>query len=276
MNSRVFTIAITCISRTLVLRDRLLGRIGSRRFDDTGDTSDAMVSRHAIRSGRNVLDAFFVTPAAGPVQSVVLICHGIGETVEHWLPVQCLLAANGAASLVFDYSGYGRSTGSINVSQCEQDAIAAFELLRDLMPGFSVSLLGYSLGSGVAAAIVGRVSAERLVLCAAFTSFREAACSLGIPKKFAFAVPHVWRAEEALRDCEIPVLIVHGEEDRLFPVRMASELKAFCGWNAEVVLVPEVSHNEPFYRPHLSYWGLILSRLATDGQVREMESAASG
>ncbi|WP_263351378.1 alpha/beta hydrolase [Acidicapsa acidisoli] len=277
--SRVFTIAITCISRALVLRDRLMGRIGSGRLSDIGDTadtSDALVSRHAIRSGKNVLDAFFVRPAAVPVQSVVLICHGIGETVEHWLPVQRLLAANGAASLVFDYSGYGRSTGSINVNQCERDAIAAFELLCDLMPGFSVSLLGYSLGSGVAAAIIGRVAAERLVLCAAFTSFREAACSIGIPKRFAFAVPHVWKAEEALRDCEVPVLIVHGERDQLFPVRMASELNAFCGWNAEVVLVPEVSHNEPFYQPDLSYWGLILSRLAIARLVEGIEQAASG
>ncbi len=272
MNSRVFTIAITCISRSLVLRDRLLGRIGP---DRSGDTCDALVSRHAIPSGKNVLDAFFARPAAVPAQSVVLICHGIGETVDHWLPVQRLLAANGAASMVFDYSGYGRSTGSINVSQCEQDAIAAFQLLRDLMPGASISLLGFSLGSGVAAAIIGRVAVERLVLCAAFTSFRDAACSLGIPRRFAFAVPHVWRAEEALRDCAIPVLIVHGDRDRLFPVQMASELNGFCGRNAELVVVPELSHNEPFYRPHLSYWGLILSRLATDGQVQGIEQAAS-
>jgi len=273
MNSRIFTIAITCISRALVIRDRLLGRIGSARYFEM---SEAQVSRLAIRSGRNVLDAFFVKPAAVPVQSVVLICHGIGETVEHWLPVQELLAANGAASLVFDYSGYGRSTGSINVSQCEQDAIAAFELLQTLMPGSDISLLGYSLGSGVATAIVQRVSAGRLVLCAAFTSFREAACSLGIPRKFAFAVPHVWRAEEALRACNIPVLIVHGEEDRLFPVRMATELNAYCGYCAEVILVPDLSHNEPFYKPHISYWGLILSRLANEEQVSAIPETATG
>jgi hypothetical protein len=77
------------------------------------------------------------------VRAVVLVCHGIGETVGHWVPVQELLAANGAASLVFDYSGYGRSTGRIEAAQCERDAIAAFEFLEKLAPGAPIAVLGF-------------------------------------------------------------------------------------------------------------------------------------
>ena len=62
-------------------------------------------------SAANMLDAVFVEPAAIPPRASVLLCHGIGETVEQWFGVQQLLAANGVASLVFDYSGYGKSTG---------------------------------------------------------------------------------------------------------------------------------------------------------------------
>ena len=91
--------------------------------------------------------------------------------------VQELLAAHGAASLVFDYSGYGRSTGRIEAAQCEQDAIAAFEFLEGLAPGAPIAVLGFSLGSGIAAAVMRRVRASRLVLCAGFTSFRAAAHS---------------------------------------------------------------------------------------------------
>ena len=67
-------------------------------------------------------------------KAALLICHGIGEIVEYWFPVQQLLAANGVASLVFDYSGYGRSSGSIDWSQCELDAIDAFEYLKSIAP----------------------------------------------------------------------------------------------------------------------------------------------
>jgi pimeloyl-ACP methyl ester carboxylesterase len=258
MHRRIFTVAITGISRMLILRDRMLGRIGP---GGVRSNAQAEVSRHKISSGSNVVDALFVRPMGREPEAVVLICHGIGEVVERWFPVQQLLAANGVASLVFDYSGYGRSTGRVTAAQCEQDTVAAFEHLQSLMPGSPVSILGFSLGSGIAAAIVHRVAASRLVLCASFTSFRAAALSLGVPKRFASAVPDIWRTTESLRDCPVPVLVVHGARDRLFPVQMASDLKSFCGPDSELVVVPNLSHNEPFYRPRLSYWGLIVSRL---------------
>lgn len=241
-----------------MLRDRLLGRI---RRNGRVETSQAVASRHVIHSGNNVIDAVFVTPDANAVKASVLICHGIGETVEHWLGVQQLLAANGVASMVFDYSGYGRSSGFFNASQCELDAVAAFMCLQRLTGTLPVSVLGFSLGSGIAAAIVPRVPVHRLLLCAAFTSLRKATVSVGIPKFFALAVPPIWDAEKALGACSVPVLVVHGEKDRLFPVEMAEELAAYCGSQSELVIVPMLTHNEPFYRPHLSYWGRIASWL---------------
>jgi alpha-beta hydrolase superfamily lysophospholipase len=197
----------------------------------------------------------------GPVHAVVLICHGIGETVERWLPVQQLLAANGTASLVFDYSGYGRSSGQADWKQFELDAVCAFAYLERLVPGQRVSILGFSLGSGIAAAIAQQVEAASLVMCAAFTSFREAACATVLPRALGFLAPAIWKAEDSLLGCSLPVLIVHGAKDRLFPVRMASELADFCGDDVELLIVPGLRHNEPFRQPRQSYWGEIASRL---------------
>jgi len=259
-----FTIAMTGISRALLLRDRLMGRV---RPVIEGSGPVASVERHRITSGQNVLDAVWVRPVAGvPVRAVVLICHGIGETVEHWSSVQELLAANGAASLVFDYSGYGRSSGRITAVQCETDAIAAFEFLEGLAAkaglgtGDSragIAVLGFSLGSGIAAAVMHRVRARRLVLCAGFTSFRAAAHSLGVPVGLGPLVPPLWRAEESLRECNVPILVVHGERDQAFPVKMGAELAACCG--AETIFVPNLRHAEPYYRPAVEYWGPIVT-----------------
>jgi pimeloyl-ACP methyl ester carboxylesterase len=280
MRRLIFTVSITCISRALAVRDLLLGRIGPFRNERFrlepglngqgrfGSTLEAVVTRCAIPSGGNMLDAFLAAPAERPAQAAVLICHGIGETVEHWLPVQRLLAANGAASLVFDYSGYGRSTGRLDHAQCEEDAIAAFEYLQRKTPKAPVSVLGFSLGSGVAAAMITRVAAHRLILCAAFTSLRAAAHSMGIPKKLASALPHIWRAEEALRGYSRPVLIVHGTRDRLFPVRMAEELAVYCAADSELRVIHDLGHNQPFYEPHLSYWGPILTHLARQEDLK--------
>jgi pimeloyl-ACP methyl ester carboxylesterase len=178
--------------------------------------------------------------------------------VEQWFGVQQLLAAHGVASLVFDYSGYGKSTGRPHWEQFELDAVAAFAALKELAPALPISLLGFSLGSGVAIAAIDRVAAHCLILCEAFTSFRHAAVSVGIPRPLARLVPPIWHAQQRLAECKLPVLIVHGEKDRLFPIAMARELADWCEPRAEVVLVPNTTHNQPFRKPHISYWGPII------------------
>jgi pimeloyl-ACP methyl ester carboxylesterase len=59
----------------------------------------------------------------------------------------------------------------------------------------------------------------------------------------------------------LPVIVVHGQKDRLFPVQMARDLVACCPGPAELLVVPNLAHNQPFRKPHLSYWGLIISRI---------------
>ena len=253
-----FTFAITCISRYMILRDRIFGLSKKGRLP--GGIHERAL-RHSIAGAASRLDAVFVEPVSFPAHAAVLLCHGIGETVEQWFGVQQLLAANGVATLVFDYSGYGKSTGRPDWDQFEQDTVAAFTSLRELAPDLPASVLGFSLGSGVATATINRLDAHRLILCQAYTSFRRAATAAWIPKGLIRLVPPIWRAQQPLADCRLPVLIVHGEKDRLFSPKMASELAAFCSPAAKVLLIPGTSHNQPFRRPHLNYWGPIISWL---------------
>lgn len=256
MRDRMFTVGVTGASRGMMLRDRLRGHPG-KACDETGAV------RYWIPSGGNFLDAVLREPVGGRRRAAVLICHGIGETVEHWREAQGVLAERGVASLVFNYSGYGRSSGRVDWAQWERDAVEAFCLLQRCVGGAGVSVLGYSLGSGVATAVMDRVNARGLVLCAAFTSLRAAAGRSGVPKWAAGMLPDVWDNVAALRRGSVPVAVVHGAEDRLFPVTVAEELARACG--AELVVVPGVSHNGPIFAPRgeaeRAFWGAVIERL---------------
>lgn len=257
MQRIVFTVAMTCISRSLLFRDRLLGRLSDSSHSELHTLN---MIRCSFPSGSHTLDAIFAQPQHRPA-AALLICHGIGEIVDHWRGVQRLLAENGIASLVFDYSGYGRSTGYIDAAQCERDAVAAFAFLREQVPSVPISVLGFSLGSGIATAIVSEISPHRLVLCASYTSMKDAMRCTGIVKPLTFLLPDLWNTRKLLRDCAVPVLLVHGEEDRLFPCAMAEELAACASSPCELIVVRGLSHNDPIYRPQLSYWSEIISRL---------------
>jgi uncharacterized protein len=258
MQNFIFTIAVTLICRAFAFRDRLLGRLRPRH-----EFTGVRVSRYAIQRGAHTLDSVFVTPAQRP-KAALLICHGIGEVVENWLAAQQLLALHGIASLVFDYSGFGKSGGKVDWRACEDDAVSAFSFFRMLVPDVPITLLGFSMGSGVACAVLHRTSSANLILCSAFTGFRDAACVLGLPRALACLLPPVWSAREALSSCSVPVLVVHCERDRAFPVRMAQELTALCPKGTELVLVPEQAHNEAFYDPKISYWSHVIERLVQD------------
>ena len=254
-----FALALLAGSRAIQMRDLLLGRVPRRPAKAPGSTLTPL----AIPSGRTMLDAVFAAPDSQRARATVLICHGIGEVVQQWMPIQRLLAARGVASLVFDYSGYGRSTGWPAPGQLEDDAVAAFERLRTLASG-PISLLGFSLGTGVVPAILHRVPAHRLVLCAAFTRFREAARGVGIPGFLSALVPPVWNSERALRAAPHRVLLVHSTRDRLFHVAMAEKLAACCGERASLRIVEGLRHNEPFYKPTAAYWDPIADFLARE------------
>ena len=69
----------------------------------------------------------------------------------------------------------------------------------------------------VAVAIADRAEPHRLVLCAAYTSLREAAWRVGLPRWCALLLPAIRDNEAGLRRYGQAVVIVQGEADRLFP-----------------------------------------------------------
>lgn len=214
-----------------------------------------------MHSGKNLLDAAYVEPANAPPHTALLICHGIGEIVPQWFPIQRIFAEAGVASLVFDYSGYGNSTGHPDFLQLEEDAIASFQFLQHLAPTIPISILGFSLGTGIAPAILNRVSPKRLVLCAPYPSFRSAARAAWFPPFLSFLVPPIWSAREALCDCTLPILLVQGDRDRLFKTQMAHNLLACTAGRADLLILPARSHNAPFYDPKPEYWNPIIDWL---------------
>lgn len=226
--------------------------------DVDAEIRGAGLSRHWIQSGSNRLDAVWCVPAQGEVRHAVMICHGIGETVAYWSRVQRLLADDGVASLVFDYSGYGRSSGWISARQCEGDAEAAFQWMRSQVSvECSATLIGFSMGTGVTGAVANRVWADRLVMAAGFTSFREAAVSIGWPRWLIWMSPDIWDNCVALCAATMPVLVVHGENDQLFPCEMAHAMAGVCVTPCETLIVPGLSHAAPIFRAGPEYWHAI-------------------
>jgi pimeloyl-ACP methyl ester carboxylesterase len=255
LRARVFTVAITLISRALMFRDRFF------RVTD-GLQSPAGGERFFFASGGRQLAAVWV--AEDDDRPALLICHGIGETVEHWSGVQAYLQKYGIGSMVFDYSGYGRSEGQVGAKACDEDLISAYrEICRHAQPNTRIFVLGFSLGSGIAASGAPRLEPPPagLFLCEAFPSFRRAALEMGVTRGIVGLLPDIWNTVDAVERSGLRTCVVHSDSDRLFPLAMGREIADACGDRADLVVVSGCAHNELYLRPTEAYWGPIVERM---------------
>jgi uncharacterized protein len=229
--------------------------------------------RLAIPSGGRRLSAVYVS--AGDQSPAVLICHGIGELVEYWCGVQDLLKTMGVSSLVFNYSGYGDSSGGVSTANCEEDAVSAYgELVA--RGHSSIVLLGFSLGSAVSSAVASRLAVGGLVLCEGFSSLRDAGTAIGFPRWMTLAVPDSWQTVRRVSELEIPVLVVHSDRDDLFPVAMARRVAEACGSRGTLIVVSGFSHNAPIFAPKAIYWRPVADWVKARRSVLRAEKLVGG
>ena len=246
MRQAFLTLLLNVTSRMLLRSDRMNG-IMEQMLNAFTFAKERLV----IASGSRRLSAVYVS--AGEETPAVLICHGIGELVEYWGKVQGLLKGMGVSSLVFNYSGYGTSTGHLSRAHCEEDAAAACRELAG-RGHRSIVLLGFSLGSGVAAAVASRVDIDGLVLCEGFSSLREAAIATGFPRWVTRVVPDAWDTVHRMSTLEMPVLVVHSDVDGLFPLSMATRVAETCGPRGTLIVINGLTHNAPIFAPTEDYW----------------------
>jgi uncharacterized protein len=253
--SRLLSWVLTSVSRALILRDKLLGITRQLRKNDAKE-------QFFIASGNRKLACVYLPGLdRGPA---VLLCHGIGETVEHWSAVQALFHDHQIGSLVFNYSGYGKSSGQVRAEYCDEDLVSAYAELRQRVgPDASVFVLGFSLGSGIAAhgAASLRPPVAGLFLCEAFDSFREAACAVGIPRWLRGVLPDIWVTVANIACIRMPVWVVHSAGDRLFPLDMPKKIARAFGSRGELIVVEGLAHNEPYLTASESYWRPVIERI---------------
>jgi uncharacterized protein len=267
MRDRILSVALDVVGRAFLRRDRLNGEM-RRLFDAFALDQE----RLTIRSGDRDLSGVYVR--ASDYAPVFLICHGIGEQVEYWSGVQELLKAMDISSLVFNYSGYGASSGRVSAAHCEEDAIAAYGELKG-RGHRSIFLLGFSLGSGVVLAVAPKLDVDGVVICQGYSTLREAAVAIGFRRWMTHAMPDVWHNVRRLNDVAVPILVVHSDGDRLFPMAMAKRVHEACGERGELIVASGFAHDGPLYFPTEVYWRPI-AEWAVERSSRVGAAAANG
>ena len=185
---------------------------------------------------------------AGEGTPVVLYFHGNGENLQtmHFSGLLDTLRASGLSFLAIDYPGYGRSSGSSSEESLVDAGLASFDYLRERHPERPLHIVGWSLGAATAMQVARRRddSFERLAVLSPWSSLSDAA-SFHFPRILvAFLVWEDYDSLSAAREISRPVLVIHGEEDRLIPASQGEELARAFGEKARLLLLSGTGHND--------------------------------
>jgi fermentation-respiration switch protein FrsA (DUF1100 family) len=155
----------------------------------------------------------------------LLLCHGnagnVGDRVLH----AALLTAAGFDVLLFDYRGYGRSSGRPSETRTYRDARTALACLLEQPEADPrrVFYLGESLGGAVAVDLARERPPAGLVLLSTFSGVRDLA-RLHYPFVPARFVPDAYPTLRRIRELRSPLLVLHGDRDEIVPLAQGRAL----------------------------------------------------
>lgn len=197
------------------------------------------------------LHGWLAEPESGSPREVVLFNHGNGRNIttrRHVLELyrdrmNCIV-------LVYDYRGYGKSSGRPTEPGVLTDARAARRWLAAHagVPEADVVIAGHSLGSGVAVDLAAADGARALILEGAFTCLPDVAES-HVPFLPVRAVMQTHLSSEAkIPAYHGPLLQVHGDADGVVPYSLGKRLFASANEPKQFVTVRGGDHNQ-LYSP---------------------------
>lgn len=157
-------------------------------------------------------------PAPQP-RGTVLFLHGNAGNISHRLDSIEMFHRLGYNTLIFDYRGYGNSSGTPTEQGTYRDAEAAWRYLTEQrhIPFCRIVLFGESLGGAVAAWLAARQKPAALVIASGFTSVPDLAQHIYpfLPVRLLARIRYDTR--KYLQSVTAPVLIAHSPEDDIIP-----------------------------------------------------------
>jgi len=195
----------------------------------------------------NRLHAWLFNPTGS--RTLVIVHHGNAGNVINRIYLANAIVSCGAAALLYDYRGYGQSSGQPSLPGLIDDGLSAYDFARDKL-GFSADKIvnfGESIGTGVACKVASMRPSAGLILQSAIGSLpRVAQAGIAwlniIPVPF-FPAPHLDNIEQ-IKQVHVPVLMFHGTADRLVPFAHSKLIFANCNEPKQLILIPQAGHND--------------------------------
>jgi uncharacterized protein len=203
----------------------------------------AAAEEHVLTTADDEKVIVWYVPAQ-PGHPLVLFFPGNGDVLARRIDRFRALTADGTGLVALSYRGYAGSTGRPSEPGLLLDAAAAYDFAVAQTGADRIVAWGASLGTGVAVALAAERPIAKLVLESPFTSTADVAA-----RQFWF-VPVRWlmtdpfRSDQRIKRVTAPLLVMHGERDRIVPMAFGERLFALAHEPKQFVRFPQGQHDD--------------------------------
>lgn len=189
------------------------------------------------------IHALYLRQPAEKCKGIVLFLHGNADNLETWFTSADFWLDTGFDVLMPDYRGYGKSTGKIeSEAQLNDDVLQLWNYVAANYKDKKVVFYGRSLGTGLATKLATQVPADLLVLVSPYESMTQMAREY-YPWVPPFVLRYPLKTNELLPQIHSPILLLHGDSDKLIPIAHSKHLLALNP-DAHLVEIEGAGHGD--------------------------------
>lgn len=177
-------------------------------------------------------------------KGLVFYLHGNAGALNTWGAVATAYTRLGYDVFMLDYRGYGKSEGHItSEKQLYEDVQAVYDQLKTRYPEQRITILGYSLGTGLAAKLAATNHPQRLILQAPYFSMTDMAAHhyAFLP---SFLLRYKFPTYQYVPAITAPITIFHGDQDEvIYYASSAVKLKPLLKPEDTLITLHGQGHN---------------------------------
>ncbi|HEY6023929.1 MAG TPA: alpha/beta hydrolase [Pseudolabrys sp.] len=162
--------------------------------------------------------------AARGLKPVVIYFHGNAGALNLRAVRFKWLTADGTGLVALSHRGYGGSSGKPSEAGFIRDAFAAYDFAAARYPAKRIVLWGESLGTAVAIALATEREVGGLILDAPFTSAADVGAAAYPFAPVRWFIKDTYRSDQRIVHVKAPLLVLHGERDRVVPIAFGERL----------------------------------------------------
>ncbi len=185
---------------------------------------------------------------ADSAKGVIIYLHGNAGSLQGWGKVAETYTNFNYDVFIFDYRGYGKSTGVINDEEIlHSDAQLVYDYVKSIYDEDKITVLGYSLGTGPATKLASANNPKQLILQAPYYSIKD---MMQHNYKFVptFLLKYPLETNKYISQCKCAVFIFHGNKDEVIYYESSVMLRAIAPEKIKLITLKDAGHNGMTYR----------------------------